>query len=163
MPREIILSAKSYRKQCIGWNPPRGIWCHITGTDLVRTATADLRAGRQPALSLRSFLRAAEPRGDEEPFPYGLRRPRPRCARSRITRSSCATCWSIWRPDAAQPRVVLLTPGIYNSAYFEHSPSSPSRWASNSWKARPRGLEGGQVLMRTTKGFERVDVIYRRD
>lgn len=36
MPREIILSAKSYRKQCIGWRPPRGIWCHITGTDLVR-------------------------------------------------------------------------------------------------------------------------------
>jgi uncharacterized circularly permuted ATP-grasp superfamily protein len=36
VPREIILSAKSYRKQCIGWKPPRGIWCHITGTDLVR-------------------------------------------------------------------------------------------------------------------------------
>ena len=36
IPREIIYSAKSYRRQCEGWNPPRGIWCHITGTDLVR-------------------------------------------------------------------------------------------------------------------------------
>src|SRR5438874_11684658 len=36
MPAEIVLSSKAYRKQCIGFNPPRGIWCHITGTDLVR-------------------------------------------------------------------------------------------------------------------------------
>ena len=36
VPKEIIYSATSYREQCIGWNPPRGIWCHITGTDLVR-------------------------------------------------------------------------------------------------------------------------------
>ncbi len=36
LPREILYSAKSYRQECIGWNPPRGIWCHVTGTDLVR-------------------------------------------------------------------------------------------------------------------------------
>ncbi len=36
VPREIVYSAQAYRQQCIGWNPPRGIWCHITGTDLVR-------------------------------------------------------------------------------------------------------------------------------
>src|SRR5213594_2943617 len=36
LPAEIVLSSKAYRKQCIGFNPPRGIWCHVTGTDLVR-------------------------------------------------------------------------------------------------------------------------------
>ena len=36
VPAEIILSATSFRKECVGLNPPRGIWCHITGTDLVR-------------------------------------------------------------------------------------------------------------------------------
>jgi len=36
LPRDIIFTAKSYRQQCVGWNPPAGIWCHITGTDLVR-------------------------------------------------------------------------------------------------------------------------------
>ena len=36
VPREIILAAKSFRQQCVGLNPPRGIWCHVTGTDLVR-------------------------------------------------------------------------------------------------------------------------------
>src|SRR4029077_16310951 len=36
VPAEIVLSSKAYRKQCIGFSPPRGIWCHITGTDLVR-------------------------------------------------------------------------------------------------------------------------------
>ena len=42
IPREIIFSATSYRKQCIGWNPPRGIWCHITGTDLVRHGDGEI-------------------------------------------------------------------------------------------------------------------------
>src|SRR5262245_42227242 len=36
VPREIVASSKGFRQQCVGWDPPRGIWCHITGTDLVR-------------------------------------------------------------------------------------------------------------------------------
>ena len=36
IPSEVVLSAASYRKQCHGLNPPRGVWCHVTGTDLVR-------------------------------------------------------------------------------------------------------------------------------
>ena len=50
-------------QQCVGLNPPRGIWCHITGTDLVRAPRRPvLRARGQPALSLRRLLRAGEPR-----------------------------------------------------------------------------------------------------
>ena len=86
VPREIILSAKSFRQQCVGWNPPRGIWCHITGTDLVRHSDGQIYVLED---NLRCpfgrFLRAAEPRGDEEPVPQGLLLAR-RCGRCRIIR-----------------------------------------------------------------------------
>jgi len=42
IPREIVLSSKVYRKECIGFNPPRGIWCHVTGTDLVRHSDGNI-------------------------------------------------------------------------------------------------------------------------
>jgi uncharacterized circularly permuted ATP-grasp superfamily protein len=65
-------------------------------------------------------------------------------------------------PDAvAQPRVVLLTPGVYNSAYFEHS-FLAQQMGIELVEGRDLVVEDGVVLMRTTRGFERVDVIYRR-
>jgi uncharacterized circularly permuted ATP-grasp superfamily protein len=65
-------------------------------------------------------------------------------------------------PDAVgTPRVVLLTPGIYNSAYFEHS-FLAQQMGIELVEGRDLVVEDGQVLMRTTRGFERVDVIYRR-
>ena len=65
-------------------------------------------------------------------------------------------------PDQTdQPRVVLLTPGIYNSAYFEHS-FLAQQMGVDLVEGRDLVVEDKQVLMRTTKGFERVDVIYRR-
>ncbi len=58
IPADLIFSADGYRKPCMGISPPNGIWCHITGTDLVRSGDGQfLRAGRQPALPIRSLLR----------------------------------------------------------------------------------------------------------
>src|SRR5260370_21848944 len=59
------------------------------------------------------------------------------------------------------PRVVLLTPGIYNSAYFEHS-FLAQQMGIELVEGRDLAVDDGQVVMRTTNGFERVDVIYRR-
>jgi uncharacterized circularly permuted ATP-grasp superfamily protein len=61
----------------------------------------------------------------------------------------------------SNPRVVLLTPGIYNSAYFEHS-FLAQQMGIQLVEGRDLVVEGGDVFMRTTKGMERVDVIYRR-
>ena len=64
----------SFRKQCVGLNPPRGVWCHITGhRPGARPRRADLRARRQPALPVGRVVRAREPRGDEAHVPAGLR------------------------------------------------------------------------------------------
>src|SRR5262249_12721981 len=64
-------------------------------------------------------------------------------------------------PDVEQPRVVVLTPGPYNSAYFEHS-FLAQQMGVELVEGRDLVVSDGFVWMRTTKGFERVDVIYRR-
>ncbi len=71
------------------------------------------------------------------------------------------TLESIAPHSLSSPRVVLLTPGIYNSAYFEHS-FLAQQMGVQLVEGRDLAVEGGDVYMRTTKGMERIDVIYRR-
>jgi uncharacterized circularly permuted ATP-grasp superfamily protein len=161
VPREIIASSKGFRQQCVGMKPPRGIWCHITGTDLVRHRDGQIYvlednlrcpSGVSYVLENRRLMKSLFPEVFEKShirpvsnYPIRLR-----------------DMLEFLSPDeSSTPRVVLLTPGIYNSAYFEHS-----------FLAQQMGIElvegsdlvvsEGFVWMRTTRGFERVDVIYRR-
>jgi uncharacterized circularly permuted ATP-grasp superfamily protein len=160
IPAEIILSAASYRKQCQGLNPPRGVWCHITGTDLVRDRDGiyyvledNLRvpSGVSYVLENREVLKRIFPRVFE-----GLSvRPVTEYP-SRLLEM----LESIAPPAVSAPRVVLLTPGIHNSAYFEHS-FLAQQMGVQLVEGRDLVVDGG-VFMRTTKGLERVDVIYRR-
>ncbi len=161
VPREIILSAKSYRQQCIGFNPPRGIWCHITGTDLVRHGDGEIYvlednlrcpSGVSYVLENREVMKSLFPaifaRSKIRPvadYPLKLRDMLEHLAPEHIP----------------SPRVVLLTPGIFNSAYFEHS-FLAQQMGIELVEGRDLVVHDGIVLMRTTKGFERVDVIYRR-
>jgi uncharacterized circularly permuted ATP-grasp superfamily protein len=161
VPNDIVSSSKGFREYCIGLNPPRGIWCHITGTDLVRHSDGqvyvledNLRcpSGVSYVLENRRLMKSLFP----EVFAASHIRPVSNYPiRLRDMLEFLAP------DDAATPRVVLLTPGVYNSAYFEHS-----------FLAQQMGIElvegsdlvvsEGYVWMRTTNGFERVDVIYRR-
>ncbi len=161
IPREIILSAKSFRQQCIGFNPPRGIWCHITGTDLVRHGDGEIYvlednlrcpSGVSYVLENREVMKSLFPaifaRSKIRPvadYPLKLRDMLEYLAPEHIS----------------GPRVVLLTPGIFNSAYFEHS-FLAQQMGIELVEGRDLVVHDGMVLMRTTKGFERVDVIYRR-
>jgi uncharacterized circularly permuted ATP-grasp superfamily protein len=161
VPREIIYSAKSYRQQCLGWNPPRGIWCHITGTDLVRHADGQIYVlednlrcpsgvsyvleNRQVMKSLFPSVFASARIQPVQNYPLKLLDMLEYLAPENVSR----------------PRVVLLTPGIYNSAYFEHS-FLAQQMGVELVEGRDLVVNDRQVLMRTTKGFEPVDVIYRR-
>jgi uncharacterized circularly permuted ATP-grasp superfamily protein len=161
VPKEIITTSKGFREQCIGINPPRGIWCHITGTDLVRHRDGQIYvlednlrcpSGVSYVLENRRLMKSLFP----EVFAASHIRPvsnYPIRLRDML---------EYLAPDGVQsPRVVVLTPGVFNSAYFEHS-----------FLAQQMGVElvvgsdlvvsDGYVWMRTTNGFERVDVIYRR-
>jgi uncharacterized circularly permuted ATP-grasp superfamily protein len=161
VPPEIISSSKGFRKQCVGMNPPHGIWCHITGTDLVRHGDGQIYvlednlrcpSGVSYVLENRRLMKSLFP----EVFDASKIRPvsnYPIHLRDML---------EYLAPDGGTtPRVVVLTPGVYNSAYFEHS-----------FLAQQMGVElvqgsdlavfDGFVWMRTTNGFEKVDVIYRR-
>ena len=161
IPREIIYSAKSYRPQCVGWKPPRGIWCHITGTDLVRHSDGQIYvlednlrcpSGVSYVLENRRLMKGLFPKilsqSHVRPvsnYPSHLRNMLEFLAGDEI----------------ATPRVVLLTPGLHNSAYFEHS-FLAQQMGIELVEGRDLIVENSVVLMRTTEGFERVDVIYRR-
>ena len=161
IPSEVVLSAASYRKQCHGLNPPRGVWCHVTGTDLVRGGDGryyvledNLRvpSGVSYVLENREVLKRIFPAVFE-----GLSvRPVAEYP-SRLLE----TLESMAPNPSSSPRVVLLTPGIYNSAYFEHS-FLAQQLGVQLVEGRDLVVDGGDVFMRTTKGMERVDVIYRR-
>ena len=161
IPREVIFSANSYRPQCQGLNPPRRIWCHITGTDLVRHTDGqyyvledNLRvpSGVSYVLENREVLKHIFPQVFEglavrpvNEYPSRLLE----MLESIAPRSVDRLC------------VVLLTPGMYNSAYFEHS-FLAQQMGVQLVEGRDLTVRDGEVYMRTTTGLERVDVIYRR-
>ena len=161
IPREVILSASSYRPQCQGLNPPRRVWCHITGTDLVRDRDGqyyvledNLRvpSGVSYVLENREVLKRILPQVFEglavrpvDEYPSRL----------------LEMLESIAPVGREGPRVVVLTPGLYNSAYFEHS-FLAQQMGVQLVEGRDLVVTATGVFMRTTKGLERVDVIYRR-
>jgi uncharacterized circularly permuted ATP-grasp superfamily protein len=161
IPEHVITSAVSFRKQCHGLNPPFGVWCHITGTDLVRDRDGqyyvledNLRvpSGVSYVLENREVLKRIFPGVFEG---LSVRPVNEYASRLLEMLESLAP-----RP-AGVPQVVVLTPGIYNSAYFEHS-FLAQQMGVQLVEGRDLVVAGGDVFMRTTRGLERVDVIYRR-
>ena len=159
VPEEMILSSSDYLDACVGLKPPKGIWCHITGSDIVRDKAGkfyvledNLRcpSGVSYMLENREIIKQA--------FPELFRKlnVRPVSAYPGLLLQMLQ-----YMTDKEHPTVVVLTPGIYNSAYFEHS-----------YLAQQMGVElvTGQdlivqdkrVYMQTTKGLRQVDGIYRR-
>jgi len=161
VPSEIVFSSKAYRKQCIGFAPPRGIWCHVTGTDLVRHSDGQIYvlednlrcpSGVSYVLENRAVMKSMFPQV------FAASKIRPVSSYPSRLRDMLEF---LAPDDVPAPRCVLLTPGIYNSAYFEHSYLA-QQMGIELVEGRDLVVDDGFVCMRTTKGFERVDVIYRR-
>ena len=161
VPADIVFSSQAYRKACVGLNPPRGIWCHITGTDLVRHSDGyiyvledNLRcpSGVSYVLENRQLMKSM--------FPQVFATSRIRPVSNYPSR--LRDILEYLAPESAgSPRVVLLTPGIYNSAYFEHS-FLAQRMGIELVEGSDLVVADGRVNMRTTAGLQPVDVIYRR-
>ena len=161
VPREIIYSCKHYRREMRGLKVPRNIYVAVVGTDLVRLDDGrfvvledNLRvpSGVSYMLANRQVMKQVFPSQFHD---YGVR-PVMHYGQALLT-----TLRSLAPPHISEPTIVLLTPGVYNSAYFEHT-----------FLARQMGItlvEGQDlvthnnvVYMRTTSGLQKVDVIYRR-
>jgi len=161
IPREIVETAEGYLPACMNINPPRGIWCHVTGTDLVRDEHGtflvledNLRcpSGVSYVLANRRLMKRTLP----EVFAASRVRPvddypaRLLDLMLRMTPEGVTT-----------PRLALLTPGIYNSAYYEHSYLALET-GIELMQGQDFVVQDRRVYMRTTKGLKRVHVIYRR-
>ncbi|WP_026794970.1 MULTISPECIES: circularly permuted type 2 ATP-grasp protein [Planktothrix] len=161
IPEELILSSKGFLKPCMGLKPPKGIWCHITGTDLVRDQEGkwyvledNLRcpSGVSYVLENRRVMKSTFPQlfaklgiQPVDEYPSHL----------------LDTLLNLVGDHITNPTVVVLTPGMYNSAYFEHS-FLAQQMGVELVEGRDLVVSDGYVQMRNTKGLQRVDVIYRR-
>ena len=159
--KEIIFSSVAYRKECQGLKPPKGIWCHISGIDFVRDDEGqffvledNLRcpSGVSYVLGNRRVMKHTLPVVFES-LPI-----RPV---DDYSHRLADTLRNLIPDSILKPNIAILTPGIHNSAYFEHS-----FLAQQIGEERVEGQDlvvmDDFVYMRTTKGFERVDAIYRR-
>ncbi|MEX0642943.1 MAG: circularly permuted type 2 ATP-grasp protein [Pirellulales bacterium] len=161
LPEHVVATAAGFRKQCIGLIPPRGIWCHITGTDLVRDADGqyyvledNLRcpSGVSYVLQNRQLMK--------QTFPQLFEMTAIRAVDDYCSRLLDALQY-LMGDHSRSPSVALLSPGIHNSAYFEHS-FLAQQMGIDLVEGRDLVVSDGFVYMRTTKGFERIDVLYRR-
>jgi uncharacterized circularly permuted ATP-grasp superfamily protein len=161
VPEALIKTAKTYRPQLEGFKPPRGVWAHVTGTDLVRDRDGtfyvledNMRcpSGVSYVLENRQVLKRTFPAA----FEASRVRPVDEYPQRLLETLRCLAPESL-----SNPRVVTLTPGMYNSAYFEHSFLAQHMGVSLV-EGRDLVVKDGYVMMRTTKGYERADVIYRR-
>jgi uncharacterized circularly permuted ATP-grasp superfamily protein len=158
---ELIESAKGFLKPCIGLKPPGGLWCHISGVDLVRDRDGqvyvledNLRcpSGISYVLENRRVMKSTFPKlfGTMDILPV-----------DEYPSRLLETLLHLAPTRLDDPTVVLLTPGIYNSAYFEHS-FLAQQMGVELVEGRDLVVADGYLQMRTTKGLKRVDVIYRR-
>jgi len=162
IPRELVIGAANYRREFLGADPPNDIYVHICGTDLIRDGDGVLRvlednlrcpSGVSYVLENRIILTRVLPQLFRD---HGVR-PVDHYA-AQLLRNLTAIA-----PEQSgdDPIVALLTPGIYNSAYFEHA-FLAQQMGIQLVEGRDLFVDDACVYMKTTCGPQRVDVIYRR-
>ena len=162
VPKDYVLGSREYRPRCVGVDPPHGVWCHVCGSDLVRDADGKLYvlednlrvpSGVSYMLENRAVMKRVLPELFED---YRIRPVDDYPAR-------LAACLrSLAPPGDGRPRIAVLTPGIYNSAYFEHAYLAREMAADLVEGSDLVVGDDDFVHLRTIGGLERVDVIYRR-
>ena len=161
-PLHLIETSENFRKECVGMKPALGVWAHICGSDLIRGQDGtvyvledNLRvpSGVSYMLENRRLTKLAFPELFEGYSVMHL---------SNYTIQLFDVLSSISPRPMEYPEIVVLTPGIYNSAYFEHS--SLARQMGAELVEGSDLMVGGDdcVYMKTIDGPARVDVVYRR-
>ncbi len=160
IPREHVESSLGWRRELQGFKPPLGKWCQISGLDLIRDGEGTWRV-------LEDNLRCPSGVAYFLENRRVMKRMFPSLFSGRVVQpidrypSQLLQTLRELAPWTDSPRVVLLTPGVYNSAYFEHSYLA-QQMGIPLVEGRDLACEDGRVWMRTTRGLETVDVIYRR-
>lgn len=162
VPAELIFNSGNFRKQCVGIKPKFDVWAHICGTDLIKgddgqfyVLEDNLRvpSGVSYMLENRRVTKRVFPELFENN--YDIR------PVTEYPSQLFDTLASLSPRNVKYPEVVVLTPGIYNSAYFEHS-FLAQRMGAQLVEGGDMVVEDDKVFMRTIDGLSQVDVIYRR-
>jgi uncharacterized circularly permuted ATP-grasp superfamily protein len=161
LPRRLVTSCEHFHRQAAGIIPPNGVRIHVAGIDLIRDHRGTFRVLEDNLRSPSGVSYVMENRRTmARVFPNLFATHRVRAVDDyaahllRALRNSAAT-------NEADPTVVVLTPGVYNSAYFEHSLLA-RQMGVELVEGRDLFCRDNQVYMRTTEGERQVDVIYRR-
>jgi len=161
-PAEVMADSKNFREACVGANPPFGVWANICGTDLVRDGDGtvyvledNLRvpSGVSYMLENRQLMKRLFPelfaRYDVLPV-------------DDYTAQLSDMLAALSPRQGERPEIAVLTPGIFNSAYFEHSYLAQQMGAHLVEGTDLVVLDDDCVYMKTIEGLTRLDVLYRR-
>jgi len=162
IPTELIARNDAFLPQMIGFSPPGNVYTHIVGTDIVRTGEDEfyvlednartpsgvsyMLENRETMLQMFPELFSSIKVQPVSDYPKNLRRS--------LAANAPASC-------TGRPCVAILTPGIHNSAYFEHS-FLADQMGVELVEGHDLRVVDGHIAMRTTKGYKTIDVLYRR-
>jgi uncharacterized circularly permuted ATP-grasp superfamily protein len=165
-PERLLQGNAAFLPQMAGFTPPGGVYTHIVGIDLVRTGPDEFMVlednartpsgvsymleNRETMMAMFPELFSRIPVRPVSDYPRRLARSLAACA------PSCAG-----QNTNGRPVVAVLTPGIYNSAYFEHAFLADQMGAELVEGSDLRVVDG-RIAMRTTTGYQPIDVLYRR-
>ena len=162
IPIEMIAKNDAFLPEMIGVMPPGQVYTHIVGTDLVRTGPDDfyvLEDNARTPSGVSYMLENRETMLQMFPSLFIKNRLRPLNNYLKLLRRSLSAC----APEVAgeHPVVAVLTPGIHNSAYYEHS-FLADQMGVELVEGHDLKVVDGRVAMRTTRGYQAIDVLYRR-
>lgn len=162
LPERLLRDNAAYAPHMVGFEPPSGVYTHIVGIDLVRTGPDEfvvlednartpsgvsyMLENRETMMAMFPELFSRIPVSPVSDYPRRLAKSLAECAPASTT---------------GRPVIAVLTPGIYNSAYFEHAFLADQMGAELVEGSDLRVVDG-RVAMRTTRGYKPIDVIYRR-
>ena len=161
VPRELVYSCKHYRRQMRGLQVPRNVYIAVVGSDLLRLNTGEfvvlednlrVPSGVSYMLTNRRVMKRTFPQLFQS---YGVK------PIEHYPQLLLSTLRSLAPEGRPEPNIVLLTPGVFNSAYFEHTYLA-RQMGIDLVEGRDLVTHDNVVYMRTTDGLKRVDVIYRR-
>ncbi|MCA0918917.1 circularly permuted type 2 ATP-grasp protein [Pseudooceanicola nanhaiensis] len=163
IPPEIISGNEAYLPQMVGVTPPGGVYTHIVGTDLVRTGENEfyvLEDNARTPSGVSYMLENRETMLSMFPELFTQMKVRPVSSYPAELRRSLSES-APPNFSGSKPTLAVLTPGIHNSAYFEHS-FLADQMGAELVEASDLRIVDGRVNMRTIRGYKPIDVIYRR-
>lgn len=162
IPIELIAQNEAFLPQMMGFSPPGDVYTHIVGTDIVRTGQDDfyvLEDNARTPSGVSYMLENRETMLQMFPELFSQIKVQPVSDYPKSLRRSLAACAP--KSCDGRPCVAVLTPGIHNSAYYEHS-FLADQMGVELVEGHDLRVVDGRIAMRTTRGYKTIDVLYRR-